>query len=109
MGAPFFGADLLTAIIGKTFTQAQYNLRVEGETMRILSSGLLLGGGGVAIAYGMINRPDAMSINAPIVMGLTLMSLGLFALRVNADAFNNELERSIDSQQSGPIEFELKN
>jgi len=64
-----------------------------------------LGGGGVAIAYGMLTRADAMSINAPIITGLAMMSLGLFALRVNAEDFDNDLQQTIDSQFEDPIEF----
>lgn len=53
--------------------------------MRILSSGLLLGMGALSVSYGVISRPDAASINGPIIAGLSLMSLGLFALRVNKE------------------------
>ena len=51
--------------------------------MRILASGLLLGAGVVAAAYGMRIQITDLEINKFIVMGLATMSLGLFALRLN--------------------------
>ena len=51
--------------------------------MRILASGLLLGAGVVAATYGLKIQITDLEINKFIVMGLAIMSLGLFALRVN--------------------------
>lgn len=53
--------------------------------MRILFSGLLLGTGTIFIGAGSRVLEDGAFINPEIAAGLCLMSLGLFALRINVD------------------------
>lgn len=53
--------------------------------MRILFSGLLLGTGTIFIGNGGRMLEDGAFLDQHIVAGLCLMSLGLFALRINVD------------------------
>lgn len=66
--------------------------------MRILFSGLLLGTGAVFIGAGGRALDDGSFLNGPIMAGLCLMSLGLFALRINVDPA--DLETDIFRPQS---------
>ncbi len=60
--------------------------------MRILFSGLLLGTGTVFIGAGARMLDDGAFLNGPVVAGLCLMSLGLFALRINVDPVDIETD-----------------
>ncbi len=77
--------------------------------MRILSSGLLLGAGVMAAALGVISPQIEAGFNQFVVIGLSLMSLGLFALRVNhPDTFKDRdddrnSESYIPSQRSSGL------
>jgi len=60
--------------------------------MRILSSGLLLGAGVVAAVYGLKVQEITIEFNRFMAMGLALMSLGLFALRVNMNPGEDDVK-----------------
>lgn len=57
-----------------------------------------MGTGALMAAYGLATRSSFAEITAPMVLGVCLFSLGLFALRFNAETTPN-------SQDAGPAEY----
>lgn len=61
-----------------------------------------MGTGALMAAYGLATRAGFSDVTAPMVLGVCLFSLGLFALRVNAEPDQSHIAEILET---GPAEF----